>query len=111
MPRPAQRGGEISDEVLTLFDRALQLRAQGADQDDADEALHDELISVEKRLVWTLLPPIWPDFGPHAPSPADDCLDGECFLDGDGYFLALVWPHLQEGRRALLAALAERSNR
>jgi hypothetical protein len=108
MPRPPTRGGEISGEIVDLFERALQLRALGAHDDDADEALHDELVRVEKRLVWTLLPRIWPEWGPHCPSPADDVFDGECFLpNGCGYVLANVWPKLQEHRRALLAALAK----
>ena len=110
MPRPPTRGGEISDEILDLFEHALQLRAQGADKEDADEALHDELIGVEKRLVRTLLPSIWSEWGPHAPSPANDVLDGDCFMP-DGYILAACWPKLQQGRHALLVALAERQAR
>jgi hypothetical protein len=64
MARPPERGGEISDEILDLFERALQLRAIGAGDDDTDEALRDELIAADKRLAWTLLPGIWPDWGP-----------------------------------------------
>ncbi len=105
-----RRQAEITDEILDLFERALALRAMGARDDDADDALHDELLRVEKRLVWTLLPRIWPAWGPWAPSPADPALDGECVV-GKGYYLHQVWPQLQEGRRALLAALAMRHDR
>ena len=37
MPRPAVRGGEISGEILDLFERALQLRAVG-ENSPSDEA-------------------------------------------------------------------------
>jgi hypothetical protein len=67
--------------------------------------LHAELIQVQKRLGWELLPRIFPAWDPWAPSPADDCLDGECFVP-HGYYLHSVWPELQRGRCALLVALA-----
>jgi hypothetical protein len=34
------------------------LRAKGARDDDVDAALHDEVVRVEKTLVWVLLPRI-----------------------------------------------------
>jgi hypothetical protein len=51
MPSPPERGGEISDEILDLFERALQLRAMGAAENNADEALYDKRIRVKKKLV------------------------------------------------------------
>jgi hypothetical protein len=101
MPRPPTRNGEISDEVLDLFDRALDLRAKIA-------KLEDELRPLDKRLTWTLMPQAFgPQWGPHSPSPADESLDsvrhapiGDCQLDHD-------WPDLQRDRQALLNAHAE----
>jgi hypothetical protein len=101
------RDSEIFDEILDLFARNIELRKQGAQNDGAPDDLHAELLQVEKRLSWDLLPKIFPAWGPWAPSPADDCLDGECFVP-QGHYLHAVWPELQQGRRALLLALAEK---
>jgi hypothetical protein len=97
----------ITPEILELFDRNLELRDLGANDDDAPEHLHDEYIAVRKKLVWSLLPRIFGEhWGPHSPSPADPVLDDECFA-GEGCQLHIDWPDLQRDRRILLAALAE----
>jgi hypothetical protein len=97
----------ITPEILELFDRNLELLAMGAGDDKAPEHLHDELIDVEKQLVWSLLPRIFGEhWGPHCPSPADPVLDDECFV-GEGYQLYLDWPYLQRDRQVLLDAHAE----
>ena len=41
---PRTRDGEISGEVLDLFARNIELRTMGAQDDDAPDELHPELI-------------------------------------------------------------------
>jgi hypothetical protein len=97
----------ITPEILELFDRNLELLAMGADNDNAPRHVYDELLDVEKKLVWSLLSRIFGEhWGPHCPSPADPALDGECYV-GEGYQLHLDWPYLQRDRQTLLAAHAE----
>jgi P27 family predicted phage terminase small subunit len=107
MPRPPVRDGEITDEIMVLFDHNIELLKQGADKADAPSALHDELHDVEYRLGVLMRK----TFGEHwafgCGSPADPALDDECPY-GPGYQMAVDWPHKQRDRQQLLAALAAR---
>jgi len=58
-PRPQPRSDEISDELMSTFDRVLTIRALIA-------KLQDELKPLNKRLEWTLMPKTFGDhWGPH----------------------------------------------
>jgi hypothetical protein len=105
MPRPAERGGEFTDELMQTFDRAGVLRARIA-------KLEDELAPLEKRLTWKLMPEAFgPHWGPHSPSPADSALDGVRHAPIGGCQVDLDWPLLQRDRQALLAAVAARKSK
>ncbi|MGY8682469.1 hypothetical protein Q2941_32535 [Bradyrhizobium sp. UFLA05-153] len=109
MPRPPVRGGEITDEIMVLFDRNIELLKQGANKHDATEAMRAELRDVEYRLD-TLMRKT---FGEHwafaCGSPADPMLDCECPY-GPGYQMAIDWPLMQRDRQLLLAALDQRQS-
>ena len=101
-PRPQPRASEISDEIMTTFDRALTLRAE-------IEEREDELGAVEKRLIWSLLPEAFGDhWGPHCTgtSPADAALDEVRHVPagGDTRYVEQVRPLLQRDRQVLLEA-------
>jgi hypothetical protein len=92
---------EISDELLSTFDRVLTIRALIA-------KLQDELKPLNKRLEWTLMPKTFGDhWGPHnMMSPADPSLDHDLPLGGRRSDVE-EWPLLQRDRQTLLAAHAE----
>jgi hypothetical protein len=93
----------ITPEVLELFDRCLQLYAEG--HDDGHES--DELRAANKQL-WMQANRIFGEcwaFG--NPTPADPCFDRPCPYDDPGNWLHQSWPDLQRDRQMLLAALAE----
>jgi hypothetical protein len=89
---------------MTIFDRALTLRAE-------IEEREDELGAVEKRLIWSLLPEAFGDhWGPHCTgtSPADAALDAVRHVQiGGGLYVEQVRPLLQRDRPTLLVAHAE----
>ena len=101
-PRPQPRSDEISDELMSTFDRVLTIRALIA-------KLQDELKPLNKRLEWTLMPKTFGDhWGPHnMMSPADPALDHHLPLGSRRPDRDLEeWPLLQRDRRTLLAAHA-----
>jgi len=101
-PRPQPRSDEISDELMSTFDRVLTIRALIA-------KLQDELKPLNKRLEWTLMPKTCGDhWGPHnMMSPADPALDHDLPLGSRRPDRDLEeWPLLQRDRRTLLAAHA-----
>ena len=53
-PRPQPRADEISDQLMSTFDRVLTIRALIA-------KLQDELKPLNKRLEWTLMPKTFGD--------------------------------------------------
>jgi hypothetical protein len=97
MPRPPERQGEINDELLITFERAIALRAER-------DRLKDELVTVEKRLRILMREAFggehW-QFG--CPSPADDALDVPRHHPiGNPNQLDMDWPLLARDRAALL---------
>jgi hypothetical protein len=96
------RDGEIGEELLQTFDRAVELRAKRA-------RLKDELMPLEKRLQVLMREAFGGDhwcFG--GPSPADgDYLDSVRHHPiGGGTQLDRDWPLLQRDRNAIVAAHA-----
>jgi hypothetical protein len=91
---PAERGGEISEEMIELFDRALTMR-QGPER----KAVTKQLQILAGQVFegrWT--------FG--NPSPADPCFDGPCCIDARDNWLHINWSAMQRDRQVLLAAHA-----
>jgi hypothetical protein len=97
----------ITTEVLQLFDRCLQLYADGHDDGDHES---DELWAANKQLqiqAARIFGGRW-SFG--NPTPADPCFDGPCFIDAPANQLHIDWPQLQADRRRLIEAHAEWKN-
>jgi hypothetical protein len=100
-PRPPTRDGEISDELLSSFDRVLTIR-------NLIKKLEDELAPLDKRLEWTFMAET---FGDHwvgnMVSPADEALDAPRHAPIGDRQIDLDWPLLQRDRQTLLGAHAE----
>jgi hypothetical protein len=98
----------ITPEILELFDRSLQLQAQGHIVDGSES---DELRAVNRQLqirARRIFGERW-SFG--NPTPADPCFDGPCFIGSPANVLNINWPDLQRDRQVLLAAHTERQTK
>lgn len=98
---PRERGAEISEQMLVLFDRGLKLRAEGATGSHKSTPLG--AVDYELRILLAGM------FGDHwnfgSPAPTGGRLDGAC-PDDPSNLWHINWPDLQRDRQALLAAHA-----
>jgi hypothetical protein len=93
----------ITEEIVGLFARGLELQAEGHDDTDDESTEHDEYRALDKRLCWSLL-----ELPPHMVSPLDPMLDGQMpaymarLTSGRDWDISVQW------RQALLQAVEVR---
>jgi hypothetical protein len=99
-----QRTLAITDEMLSLFERGLQLVAAGHDDVDDDSAAHWEFVRLAKKLEWELI-----KLPMHAVSIFDRALDGPppSYLK-PSHAMYIDWDLARSWRRALQAACETR---
>jgi hypothetical protein len=93
--RPKERRRKVpnfTDEVLNLFERGMQLVAEGYDDIDApDDEKHDEFRQISKRLDWKLLgrapheTSIFEDYADPEPPEYMKARESEAYPDLNGY--------------------------
>jgi hypothetical protein len=94
----------ITEQMIDLYERGVQLVAEGHDDVDGDSAGRDEIAALSKKLEWSLLKlPL------HCTSVFDPAIDGppSSYLS-PSHGMFLDWPLSQSWRRALQAALDAR---
>jgi hypothetical protein len=97
----------LTDEMVSLFARCLELQKQGHDRAGINTAKHWEFVALSKRLQWQLI-----GLPAHCVSVFDPEIDGPPpkFLT-PAHAMFIDWPLVQSWRRALMAAVDEQRNR
>jgi hypothetical protein len=107
MLQPRNPHLSVTEEMLGLFERGLELVEQGHDQREFDHEHGcpgcDEYRALTKRLEWKLI-----QLEPHCASVFDPAVDGPPPERTGIYAIVVDWPIVQAWRRALMAALEAR---
>jgi hypothetical protein len=97
----------VTEEMLDLFERGMELVGQGHGEFELDHVTGcpecQEYRGISKRLCWRLL-----GLEPHCVSVLDPAVDGPPPDMDSIYFKVTDWGVVQAWRRALMAALRER---
>ncbi|WP_431014759.1 hypothetical protein [Bradyrhizobium pachyrhizi] len=102
MPRPPERGGAVSEQMLNLYKRGLRLIALGFGKPGDPRPQHRAFVEIDKKLCWSLIGIV-----------TISVFDSEIDLDPPDYMqhdsaMCADWRQMQQWKQRLEAALEAR---